>query len=566
MSVVPLKEIDAGKEMPVNDDRRATSGDGALTPGDATLDPWISAAASNPRVLVRIEGRKRGETLFLEDGHDIASITSSWSWNKDTNIGILSLRSDGTATVDDFQAALNALALRTVRSGSASIRTISVRPDIAAEVPQKDYYVRNVLVRKSHKAPYVGMQKLPALKFGKDDRAILFPSEFLVEDFDTSASDVTIVMRELSAGATLQKRNAVSGSYDPVESEGDRSLEFTLEELQEGLIAIYLASPLGKEVKFELEARDSDGLWSDIGTDNAFAGGVRLFEHNAILLLSPEELEVDFQTGHQKAVPFGGLEKMIEEARSDGSRAGVLHIELRNGVRGDRLEMRKSVDGVRGRGHGAHRYTLTVSDEATTSARIDEALAQIYYRASESAGEKERELVVRWVDGTNAETVLFALPLANRPPVLRNWGIAARYHDITPAPDGAETPLDLGYHPYREYMPEVLDNEGEVVRLEVVLVDKAGGMISPDERVFLSQELLGQLQVQGIVLRDLRSSDKKARALVLESADGKTPISPEFMSRILQGLLYRHGAAARDVDVGERREISVAVFDGEAYS
>ena len=53
---------------------------------------------------------------------------------------------------------------------------------------------------------------------------------------------------------------------------------------------------------------------------------------------------------------------------------------------------------------------------------------------------------------------------------------------------------------------------------------------------------------------------------MLESADGRTPISPEFMSRILQGLSYRHGAAGRDGDVGERREISVAVFDGEAYS
>ena len=38
------------------------------------------------------------------------------------------------------------------------------------------------------------------------------------------------------------------------------------------------------------------------------------------------------------------------------------------------------------------------------------------------------------------------------------------------------------------------------------------------------------------------------------------------MSRVLQGLSYRHGAAGRDGDVGERRRISVAVFDGEAYS
>ena len=206
VSVVARKEIDAGKEMPVNDDRRATSGDGALTPGDAILDGWISAATgSRLSVLVRLEGGRKGDVLFLEDGHGIVSITSSWSWDDSTGIGILSLQSDGSATPDDFQTVLNALALRTVRFPSASVRTISVRPDIAAEVPQKDYYVRDVLIR-SPAAPYVGVQKMSYLKFGTDDRAILSSSEFLVEDFDTSASRVTIVMRELSDGATLQKK------------------------------------------------------------------------------------------------------------------------------------------------------------------------------------------------------------------------------------------------------------------------------------------------------------------------------------------------------------------------
>ena len=219
--VVALKEIDAGKEMPVNDDRRATSGDGALTPSSATLDAWISAAASNQRVLVRIEGTKRGETLFLKSGHGVGTITSSWSWDEDTAIGTLSLQSDGTATLDDFQAVLNALALRTVRSGSASIRTISVRPDIAAEVPQKDYYTRDVLIRR-HAAPYVGVQKLSYLKFGTDDRAILSPSEFLVEDFDTSPSDVTIVMRSLLSGAELHKSDG-SGGYTSITPESDGS-------------------------------------------------------------------------------------------------------------------------------------------------------------------------------------------------------------------------------------------------------------------------------------------------------------------------------------------------------
>ena len=361
--VVALKEIDAGKEMPVNDDRRATGGNGDLTPSSATLDAWIGAATSGqPRVLVTLHDRRLGEELFLQDGHGVTTITSSWSWDSFTRIGILSLQSDGTATVDDFQAVLNALALRTVRSSSASIRTISVRPDMAAEVPQKDYYTRDVLVRESGPRPYVGVQKFSSLKFGQDDRAILSSSEFWVEDFDTPASVVTIVMRELSVGATLHKSDG-SGGYDPVGPESDGSYEFTLEELQQGLIAIYLSSPLGKKLTFELEARDADSNWNDVGKSNTHEKGVREFELTGVLALSPEELETDLETGHQKAVPFGGLEQMIETARSKSSRDGALYIVLKNGVSGDRLLMLKSVGGITGAwSHRGHRYTLTVSE------------------------------------------------------------------------------------------------------------------------------------------------------------------------------------------------------------
>ena len=556
VSVVALKEIDAGKEMPVSDDT-------GLTPDDITLDVWIFAATSDPRVLVRIEGTKRGETLFLEDGHGVDSITSSWSWDSDTGIGVLSLQSDGGATADDFRTLLNALKLRTVRSASASLRTISLRPDVAEEVEKKDYYTRDILVRKSGPRPYVGVQEVLHLKFGQDDRAILSSSEFLLEDFDSSASDVMIVMRNLVSGAELQKRNAISGSYDPITPQSG-SLEFSLEDMQKGLMAIHFANPVGRTITFGLEARDGNGNWNDVGKSNTDQRGVRAFSLTGVLALSPEELETDLETGHQKAVPFGGLERMIETARSNSSPNGALHIVLKHAVSGDRLVMRNSVDGVTGRwSERGHRYTLKVLHGITTSAKIAEALAEVYYRARESATEERRELVVSWVDIRDAETVLFTTPLANRPPVLRNWGMAARYHDITPTSGATEAPLDLGYHPYREYMPEILDNEGKVVRLEIVLTDKAGGVLSADERVFLPQELLDQVQVEGLVLRELRSSDDKARALVIEFVDGRTP---EFLTRILQGLSYRHGAAGRDGDVDERRRISVSVFDGEAYS
>ena len=160
---------------------------------------------------------------------------------------------------------------------------------------------------------------------------------------------------------------------------------------------------------------------------------------------------MNLQTGYQRAVPFGGLEQTIETARSIGSGDGVLRIVLKHATSGDRLVMRRGVSGITGGwAEGGHRYTLTLSNANIGSKEVAKALAEIYYRARESAAEERRELVVSWVDATSKETVLFPTPLANRPPVLRNWGMAARYHDITPAPDGRETPLDLGYHPYPE--------------------------------------------------------------------------------------------------------------------
>ena len=538
-----------------------------LTPGDATFDAWIDTATSNLRVLVGLEGGRRGDVLFLKDGHGVTSIASSWSWNKDTSIGILSLQSEGTATSDHFQAMLNALALRTVRFSGATYRTISVRPDIPEDVDEKDYYTRDVLVRESSPKPYVGVQRIGVpLRFGEDERAILSPSELLVEDFDTSASNVTIVMRNLMSPAELHRSDG-AGSYVRIMPESDDSLEFALDEFQQGRIAIYLPDPIGKEVEFTLEAIDSNGNRNDISKSNIYQKGARSFSFDVVEPLSSKELEVDLQTGYQKAFPLGRLEPVIEKVRARTSRDGVLRVVLKHATLGDLLVMRKSVSGIRQAwSHREYRYTLTVSDGTTTSASIEEALAQIYYRARESAAEQPRELVVSWIDATSSETLLFAVPLANRPPVLRNWGLAARYHDITLVSGATETPLDLGYHPYREYMPEILDNEGRVVRLEIVLTDKAGGMLSADERVFLSQQLQDRATAQGLVLRELRSSNQEARALVIEATDGKTPVSPEFMSQVVQGLQYHHGAIGRAGDVGERRRISVSAFDGEAYS
>ena len=559
--VIPLKEIDAGKKMRVNDDH-------ALTPDDTTLGAWIAADNTPLTIFVELKHGKRWsgarkvvqEQLF-SNTHSIADSKIAISW--DANNWRLVLEGSSTAAVGDFKAVLDALELQTVRFATASERTISVRPDLQVEVDKQDYYARDVLVRASGSMPYVGVQEFSTLRFGDDDRAILLSSEFFVEDFDSSAADITIVMTELLAGATLQKSDN-AGSYSDIIA----PLEFTLAELQQGLIAIYMPGALGKEITFELKAKDEANNWNDVGTGNAFEGGVRAFELEAVLGLSSEALEVDVQTGYQRAVPFGGLKGKIETVREATSRDGALRITLENATPGDRLVMRKSVTGITGAwSDRGHVYTLTVSDTNISSEDIDTAVSEVYYRASEVAGEQVRRVLVHWVDNSgDPPTLLYEVSLYNRPPVLRNWGLGAMYHDITPAPGATEASLELGYHPYSEYMPEVLDNEGRVVRLEVVLVDKDGDVLSADERVFLSKLLREQAQAGGLVVRELRSSDRKARALVIEVADEKTFVSPAFMSRFLQGLEYRHGPSGGTLDLGERRRISVSVFDGQSHT
>ena len=250
--VIPLKEIDAGKKMPVNDDH-------ALTPDDTTLGAWIAADNTPLTIFVELKHGKRWsgahgaqklvqEQLFSKT-HSIADSKIAISW--DANNWRLVLEGSSTAAVGDFKAVLDALELQTVRFATASERTISVRPDLQVEVDKQDYYTRDVLVRASGSMPYVGVQEFSTLRFGDDDRAILLSSEFFVEDFDSSAADITIVMTELLAGATLQKRDN-AGSYSDIIA----PLEFTLAELQQGLIAIYMPGALGEKITFELKAKD----------------------------------------------------------------------------------------------------------------------------------------------------------------------------------------------------------------------------------------------------------------------------------------------------------------------
>ena len=92
-------------------------------------------------------------------------------------------------------------------------------------------------------------------------------------------------------------------------------------------------------------------------------------------------------------------------------------------------------------------------------------------------------------------------------------------------------------------------------------------MLSADERFFLPQQLHDQAKARGFVFRSYRSSDNKTRALVIEAPEGKTSSIPGVHDPDTARLTRIFMVQATEIeDVGERRRISVAVFDGEAYS
>ena len=123
VSVVVLKEIEAGEKGALNDD--------VPTPDDNTLGAWI-AADGTLRIFVELQGGKSGIVVpeegevaeFLSLSAVVSNITATWDGTNDR----LSLQGSAYATVGNFEAALQALQLQTVRFKEDSYRTVSVGP------------------------------------------------------------------------------------------------------------------------------------------------------------------------------------------------------------------------------------------------------------------------------------------------------------------------------------------------------------------------------------------------------------------------------------------------------
>ena len=281
--VVALEEVEAGQKAAINDERPR----GAITPDDTTLGAWMNRDRTL-RILVKLTGGKTGLVLmngkivrlreFLSSStHSIATTKITTSWDSVTNT--LLLQGTSLATVSDFQAVLDALELHTVRSGTESYRTISVRPDLSAEVSKKDYFVRDVKVDVSSSEPIleVGFGGLQAVS---QQPLILTEDTITLDDTDTvlgdgSAEDpVRIKFRITGLSGGVLQRRAFNTQHNWVEiplvgSAGSQYREFSLFELRNGLVS-FLADSSEPTLDFHIQAADDDGNLSDsdLGDDN----------------------------------------------------------------------------------------------------------------------------------------------------------------------------------------------------------------------------------------------------------------------------------------------------------
>ena len=269
--VVALKEIEAGQEGALNDDR-------GLTPDADTLQVWLDAD-STLKIFVEFQGGKSGivvpeegaveEALSLSAG--VSSITAAWDGHT------LSLQSSGSATVDDFVAALGALQLQTVRFKDDSYRTISVRPDLSGDVPKKDFYVREVKVGASPKEPLLSVRGFERISTTAERYLVLGESHVLVDDVDTvlpdgdvDASKIVFRITEL-VGGRLHRRASALGPWVEmtkavVNGASEDYYAFTLADLQGGLVSFSPDADVSTLI-FKVQAADDENNFSDSDPD-----------------------------------------------------------------------------------------------------------------------------------------------------------------------------------------------------------------------------------------------------------------------------------------------------------
>ena len=336
-----LKEIEAGQQGALNDDDPR----GGLTPDTDTLQAWLDADGTL-EIFVELQKGKSGivvleegvveEVLSLSIG--VSNITVTWDAVNDR----LSLQGSASATVGHFEAALAALQLQTVRFKDDSTRTISVSPNVAGDVPKKDFYVREVKVGASPIEPLLSVRGFTKILATAERYLVLSESHILVDDVDTrdvngnvDASKITLRITEL-LGGTLEKRISASADWAPMREVSIGGISqgyyaFTLADLQVGLVSVKASAGVSS-LTFKVQAADDENNFSDSDPNDDDADPASV----SIPVVALKEVEAGQKGALNDDRPRGGLTPDANTLQAWLAADGTLEIfvELQGGRSG----------------------------------------------------------------------------------------------------------------------------------------------------------------------------------------------------------------------------------------
>ena len=394
--VVALKEVEAGQKVALNDD----SPRGALTPDAVTLQAWIDAD-STLEIFLELQGAKSGIVVpeegdvaeFLSLSGSVSNITATWDAGNDR----LSLQGSASATVGNFEAALGALQLQTVRFKDDSTRTISVSPNVAGDVPKKDFYVREVKVGASPIEPLLSVRGFTKRLATAERYLVLTESHLSVDDVDTvlsngdiDASRITFRVSDV-VGGTLQERTSASADWVGMTEEALNGsplgyYAFTLADLQGGLVSVKASAGVSS-FTFKVQATD-DG---DPGVSNSpphLSDSDRNDNQNdadpasvSISVVALKEIEAGQKGALNDDRPRGGLtpDPVTLQAWLDAESTLEIFVELQKGKSGIVVLEEGDVEEVLSLSAAAPNITATwdgtndrLSLQGTTSATVSD--------------------------------------------------------------------------------------------------------------------------------------------------------------------------------------------------
>ena len=388
--------------------RGLLNADGLLTTDNTTLTAWKQEATTHGgtlHVVVRLGNKQDGDALSLATGYDASKVTPRWDQDK----GELSLEIASGATEADIQAALKLMEFESALSGSAGTRRVWIFPILsgasgfAYRVDETAglvrYYFYDSTSRSFADATTAAAGRSLFGKHGYLGVPTSSPEKSIYKEILPRFSSVFLAISDDPSVGTTEGKWVITA--------GPRKGQLFWDEASKKYGPGAAGS--GWSVQGDFWSTPWWSLDSDLG------GGTR---ENYAMIYDRESI---YDDSHQSWRSVSHHDLLLEEGEifarlvevAESPPNPVLRVDFKFQVTAQHplilTEDHISVDDV---------------DTVLSSGVVDpEKITLRITNIPDGTLRSRINISSPWT-----ETVLFTAWLANRPPVLRNWGIAARYH------------------------------------------------------------------------------------------------------------------------------------------